>query len=429
MPNFEYAGVQAGKKITGQISASDPKVAAAELRKKKIIVTSIKKSSGKSNGKGESSLDDIPTSNSPIIISKGNIYLNFGPWAKVPPKELLQFTKKVATMIKAGLPILESIMMIRDQTVHMKMKMTAHTIVKDLNGGMNLTDAFAKHPTVFDNIYLNMISAGEASGKLDEFLIKLVELLEKGAKIRSGIKSALFYPVMLLTVATTITIFMLWKVVPVFEKMYGAMGVKLPAATLVIVNASRFIADAGNIMKILLVIIIIRVTYGFLYKNVEGFRFVMHKRFLKFPLFGDLIVKATVSRMCMIMANLTRAGVSIIDTIKISKSVTTNLVFIYALERIGKQIVTGQTLSALLKNEEHIFPPALAQLTAVGERTGNMEEMFQSIATYYEEEFDGVVAALSSIIEPLMIVLIGAIIGVLMIALYMPIFSIGQAVG
>ena len=117
-------------------------------------------------------MDDIPISNAPIIISKGNIYLNFGPWAKVPPKELLQFTKKVATMIKAGLPILESIMMIRDQTVHMKMKMTAHTVVKDLNGGMNLTDAFAKHPTIFDNIYLNMISAGEASGKLDEFLIK-----------------------------------------------------------------------------------------------------------------------------------------------------------------------------------------------------------------------------------------------------------------
>ena len=429
MASFAYTGVQAGKKISGSISASDPKAAAIELRKKKIIVTSIKKGSDKSNNDGKPSLDDIPLSNAPIIISKGNIYLNFGPWAKVPPKELLQFTKKVATMIKAGLPILESILMIRDQTVHMKMKMTAHSIVKDLNAGTNLTDAFAKHPTIFDNIYLNMISAGEASGKLDEFLVKLVELLEKNAKIRSGIKSALFYPVMLLTVATTITVFMLWKVVPVFEKMYGAMGVKLPAATLVIVNASRFIADPGNILKIIGIIIIIRVSYNFMYKNIEGFRHVMHKRFLKFPLFGDLIVKATVSRMCMIMANLTRAGVSIIDTIKISKSVTTNLVFIYALERVGKQIVTGQTLSQLLKNEEHIFPPALAQLCAVGERTGNMEEMFQSIATYYEEEFDGVVAALSSIIEPLMIVLIGAIIGVLMIALYMPIFSIGQAVG
>ena len=322
MATFQYAGVQAGKKINGVISASDPKSAAVELRKKKIIVTSIKKGNGKSEKKGPTSLDDIPISNAPIIIAKGNIYLNFGPWAKVPPKELLQFTKKVSTMIKAGLPILESIMMIRDQTVHMKMKMTAHTIIKDLNGGMNLTDAFAKHPKIFDNIYLNMISAGEASGKLDEFLIKLVELLEKNAKIKQGIKSALFYPIMLLTVATVITIFMLWKVVPVFEKMYGSMGVQLPAATLVIVNASRFIANPTNIMKIVGIIVIIRVSYNFMYKNIEGFRHVMHKRFLKFPLFGDLIVKATVSRMCMIMANLTRAGVSIIDTIKISKSVT-----------------------------------------------------------------------------------------------------------
>ena len=429
MASFAYTGVQAGKKIAGDISAADPRAATLELRKKKIIVTSIKKGNGKSNGKQAPSLDDIPVSNAPIIISKGNIYLNFGPWAKVPPKELLQFTKKVATMIKAGLPILESIRMIRDQTVHMKMKITAHRIIKDLNEGTNLTDAFAKHPTIFDNIYLNMISAGEASGKLDEFLVKLVELLEKNQKIKQGIKSALFYPVMLLTVATTITIFMLWKVVPVFEKMYASMGVKLPGATLVIVNASQFIANPVNLLKIVGTIFIIRFLYNFLYKNIEGFRHVMHKRFLKFPLFGDLIVKATVSRMCMIMANLTRAGVSIIDTIKISKSVTTNLVFIYALERIGKNIVTGQNLSDLLKLEQHIFPPALGQLTAVGEKTGNMEEMFQSIANYYEEEFDGVVAALSSIIEPLMIVLIGAIIGVLMIALYMPIFSIGNAVG
>jgi len=429
MATFSYTGIKEGKKITGEISAADSKIATLELRKKKIIATSIKIGGGKSNGKQAPSLDDIPTSNAPILFAKGNIHLNFGPWAKVPPKELLQFTKKVATMIKAGLPILESIRMIRDQTIHMKMKITAHRIIKDLNAGTNLTDAFAKHPTIFDNIYLNMLSAGEASGKLDEFLVKLVELLEKNQKIKAGIKSALFYPVMLMTVATTITIFMLWKVVPVFEKMYASMGVKLPGATLVIVDASRFIADGGNILKILGIIFMIRLTYNFLYKNIEGFRHIMHKRFLKFPLFGDLIVKATVSRMCMIMANLTRAGVSIIDTIKISKSITTNLVFIYALERIGKNIVTGQNLSDLLKAEEHIFPPALAQLTAVGEKTGNMEEMFQSIANYYEEEFDNVVAALSSIIEPLMIVIIGAIIGLLMVALYMPIFSIGNAVG
>jgi type IV pilus assembly protein PilC len=296
----------------------------------------------------------------------------------------------------------------------MKMKMIAHQIVKDLNTGTNLTDAFGKHPTVFDNIYLNMISAGEASGKLDEFLIKLVEMLEKNQKIRAGIKSALFYPIMLFTVAITITIFMLWKVVPVFEKMYAGMGVKLPAATLIIVDASRFIADGGNILRIVLTIIAIRFIFKFIYNNSEAFRHRMHKLFLKLPLF---------------MANLTRAGVSIIDTIKISKQVTTNLVFIYALNRISKQIVTGEVLSVLLAREQHAFPIALSQLTAVGEKTGNMEEMFQSIATYYEEEFDSVVGALSTIIEPLMIVLIGMIIGLLMIALYMPIFSIGQAVG
>ena len=430
MASFIYAGVQAGKKIGGEISAPDLKSASIKLRLKKIIVTSIKKDNGNTDSNKKSdALADIPISDAPIIFNKGQIYLNFGPWATVPSKELLQFTKKTATMIKAGLPILESIMMIRDQTVQIKMKMTANKIVKDLNSGVNLTEAFSKHPKVFDNIYLNMISAGEASGKLDEFLLKLVELLEKNSKIKAGIKSALFYPVMLLTVATTITIFMLWKVVPIFEKMYGAMGVKLPGATLVIVDASRFIADGGNILKIFLTIFLIRFIYKFLMKNLESFRHLMHKRFLKFPLFGDLIVKATVSRMCMIMANLTRAGVSIVDTLKISKAVTTNLVFIYALERISRQIVTGQTLSELLIKEEHIFPPQLAQLMAVGERTGNMEEMFTAIANYYEEEFDNVVAALSSIIEPLMIVLIGGIIGMLMIALYMPIFSMGNAIG
>ena len=430
MASFIYAGVQAGKKIGGEISAPDLKAASIKLRLKKIIVTSIKKGDGNTDSNKKSdALADIPISDAPIIFDKGQIYLNFGPWATVPPKELLQFTKKTATMIKAGLPILESIMMIRDQTVHIKMKMTANKIVKDLNSGVNLTEAFSKHPKVFDNIYLNMISAGEASGKLDEFLLKLVELLEKNSKIKAGIKSALFYPVMLLTVATTITIFMLWKVVPIFEKMYGAMGVKLPGATLVIVDASRFIADGGNILKIFLTIFLIRFIYKFLMKNLESFRHLMHKRFLKFPLFGDLIVKATVSRMCMIMANLTRAGVSIVDTLKIAKAVTTNLVFIYALERISRQIVTGQTLSELLIKEEHIFPPQLAQLMAVGERTGNMEEMFTAIANYYEEEFDNVVAALSSIIEPLMIVLIGGIIGMLMIALYLPIFSMGNAIG
>ena len=291
MATFAYSGVQAGKRVNGEINAADPKAAAMSLRQKKIIVTGIKKATAQKKQGQE--IADIPESNAPIIFKGGQIYLNFGPWASVPPKELLQFTKKVSTMIKAGLPILESIMMIRDQTVHMKMKMTANRIVKDLNSGMNLTDSFKKHPKIFDNIYINMISAGEASGKLDEFLIKLVELLEKNQKIKAGIKSALFYPIMLMTVATVITIFMLWKVVPVFEKMYANMGVKLPGPTLIIVNASRFIADGENLMRIAITIFVVRFIYKFMYNNIESFRHMMQRRFLKFPLFGDLIIKST----------------------------------------------------------------------------------------------------------------------------------------
>ena len=424
MAVFIYAGIQSGKKVTGEIDGADIKEVSTKLRNQKIIATSIKQSSKK-----DKTPQEMPISNAPIIFAGGNIHLNFGPWAKVPDKELLQFTKKISTMVKAGLPILDSIIMIRDQTLHVKMRSVATQICKDLNSGFSLSEAFSKHPTVFNNIYLNMLAAGEASGKLDDFLRKLVDLQEKTQKIVAGIKSALFYPIMLFTVATLITTFMLWKVVPVFEKMYGGMGLQLPGATLVILAASRFISNGNNILIIIGTVLTVRFTFKFLMNKIEPFRYFIHKRQLKLPLFGDIITKAVISRMTMIMANLQRAGVSIIDTLKIARSVTENLVFIYAINRISAKIVTGETLAKLFNDEKDVFPVQLAQLTAVGERTGNMEEMFQAISNYYEEEFDTVVKGLSTIIEPIMIVIIGAIIGALMVALYMPIFSMGQAIG
>jgi type IV pilus assembly protein PilC len=221
---------------------------------------------------------------------------------------------------------------------------------------------------------------------------------------------------------------MLWKVVPVFEKMYGSMGVKLPAATSFIISASRFISSGPNVLVMIAIFFGIRFGFKQLMKNVEPFRFAVHKFQLKIPLFGNLIQKAVISRMTMIMANLQAAGVGIVETLKIAQTVTDNLVFVYAINRISEKIVTGDSLSKLFMDEKHIFPAQLAQLTAVGENTGNMEEMFQSISNYYEEEFDTVVKGLSTIIEPLMIVIIGAIIGILMVALYMPIFSIGQTI-
>jgi type IV pilus assembly protein PilC len=423
MAIFAFEGIQTGKKISGEIDGSNIREASTKLQNQKIIVISIKQSSKK-----DKTPKEIPLSKAPIIFFEGNIHLNFGPFGKIPTKELVQFTKKISTMIKAGLPILESISMIRDQTTHAKMRSVASQICKDLNAGLSLTEAFTKHPTVFNNIYINLISAGEASGRLDDFLKKLVELQEKNQKIVAGIKSALFYPITLFTVATLITAFMLWKVVPVFEKMYGSMGVKLPAATSFIISASRFISSGPNILVMIAVFIGIRFAFKYLMKNMEPFRFAVHKFQLKIPLFGELIKKAVISRMTMIMANLQAAGVGIVETLKIAQTVTDNLVFVYAINRISEKIVTGDSLSKLFADEKHIFPAQLAQLTSVGENTGNMEEMFQSISNYYEEEFDTVVKGLSTIIEPLMIVVIGIIIGVLMVALYMPIFSMGQTI-
>jgi type IV pilus assembly protein PilC len=308
------------------------------------------------------------------------------------------------------------------------MRSVASQICKDLNAGLSLTEAFSKHPTVFNNIYINLIAAGEASGRLDDFLKKLVDLQEKNKKIVAGIKSALFYPITLLTVTTLITAFMLWKVVPVFEKMYGSMGVKLPVTTSFIISASHFISSGPNVLLIVVIFFVVRFCFKQIMKNVEPFRFAVHKFQLKIPLFGNLIQKATISRMTMIMANLQAAGVGIVETLKIAESVTDNLVFVYAINRISEKIVTGDSLSKLFADEKDVFPAELAQLTAVGENTGNMDEMFQSISNYYEEEFDTVVKGLSTIIEPIMIVVIGAIIGILMVALYMPIFNVGQVI-
>jgi type IV pilus assembly protein PilC len=423
MTVFAYAGIQNGKKINGEIIATDLKDASLKLRNQKIIVIQIKQTSKK-----DKTPQEVPLSDAPIIFVGGNIHLNFGPFGKIPNKEIIQFTKKITTMIRAGLPILDSITMIRDQTEHAKMRSIVSQICKDLNAGVNLSDAFSKYPKVFNTVYVDMIVAGEASGKLNDFLQKLVDLQEKNQKIISGIKSALFYPITLLTVAGLITFFMLWKVVPIFVNIYKSMGADLPFATRVILKASNFISSGFNILMLLIVIFGLNYIFKFSLKKYEHFRYLVHKFQLKIPIFGNILSKSIISRMTLIMANLQAAGVGIVETLNIAKSVTDNLVFVYALNRISKKIVTGDSLSKLFTDEKEVFPAQLAQLTYVGENTGNLEDMFQSISNYYEEEFDTVVKGLTTIIEPIMIVAIGAIIGLLLVALYLPIFSIGSTI-
>ena len=412
--SFEYKGIAEGKYTEGIIEALDKDEASFKLREKKVIITSMTLVKGqkikkpKKAGQGEGFL--------------GNLFIG-----KVKTADLSLFSKKISTMIKAGLPILDSFKMVAEQTENKRLKLIINQITKDLEAGTSLSKCFAKNPAVFDKIYVNMIKAGEASGKLDIFLTKLTEILERREDIRRKIKSASFYPKILFFVAGGITVFMLLKVVPIFEEMYGGMGVPLPGLTKMIISASNFVQSMAGVMSFV-ILGLAYYLFGFANKRFPKFKRIIDKLSFKLPIFGNLIAQSIFARIALIMSNLVAAGVSIIETLEIVKETNDNLIVSDAIENVKRGVFSGIDLSKLFLKEP-VFPPQFGQLIAVGEKTGNLEEMFISIANYYQEEFDNAVQTLSTAIEPIMIVLIGTLIGFLLLAMYMPIFNAGSVVG
>ena len=412
--SFEYKGIAEGKYTEGIIEALDKDEASFKLREKKVIITSMTLVKGqkikkpKKAGQGEGFL--------------GNLFIG-----KVKTADLTLFSKKISTMVKAGLPILDSFKMVEEQTENKRLKLIIHQISKDLEAGTSLSKCFAKNPAVFDKIYVNMIKAGEASGKLDIFLTKLTEILERREDIRRKIKSASFYPKILFFVAGGITVFMLLKVVPIFEEMYGGMGVPLPGLTKMIISASNFVQSMAGVMSFV-ILGLAYYLFGFANKRFPKFKRRIDKLSFKLPIFGNLISQSIYARVALIMANLVAAGVSVIKTLEIVKETNDNLIVSDAIENVKRGIFSGVDLSKLFLKEP-VFPAQFGQLIAVGEKTGNLEEMFTSIANYYQEEFDNAVETLSTAIEPIMIVIIGTLIGFLLLAMYMPIFNAGSVVG
>ena len=409
MLSFEYKGIAAGKYIEGEIDALNNAEAAHKLKEQKVIITKLTQSKKKKEVK-----------------KKEKTSFSFGTGVK--PKEILIFCKQFATMLRAGLPVLNTLNMLIEQTKAPGMKKIITSIRTDLESGNALSKCFEKHPKVFDTVVVNLIKAGEASGKLDTFLQKIVISLEKREKIKSQIKSALFYPGVLLSVAIIVTIFMLIKVVPVFAKMYEGMGVPVPGSTAAIMAASDFLRSATGGGLTLVIIILFIVSLRYLIKTQYKVRKAWHQLVLKLPVFGNLILKSILAKVSLVMGNLSQAGVDLLESIDIAKSVTTNTVVIEALENIKKGVFSGETLTKLF-NKEKIFPTTFSQLISVGEQTGSLDEMFGSVASYYEEEFDTAVANLASLIEPIMIVFMGITIGGLMLAMYAPIFNVGAIIG
>jgi|TARA_A100001388_G_scaffold182161_1_gene136480 type IV pilus assembly protein PilC len=411
MEAFTYKGIADGKYVTGDIEAINQEEASHKLKEQKIIITNLIRTKKK---KGEAKTK-----------AKGAGF-SFGK-KKVKVEDVLIFSKQFATMVKAGLPILEVLGMLRDQLESPAIKEVIEDIRKSLEGGVTLSKCFEKYPQYFDNVYCNLIKAGEASGKLDVFLLKIVDSLEKKEKIKKKIKSALMYPSIMFSVAITVSAFMLIKVVPVFAKMYEGMGLALPKPTAVIMSMSDFLRGTGGLVMLISIISFV-VVFKYLTTKNAAFQYRWHKQILKLPVFGEMILKSLLARISLILGNLSAAGVNLLESIEIAKSVSNNVVVTEALENVKKGVFSGDTLTKLFLKEP-LFPPTFSQLISVGEQTGQLDEMFGSVATYYEEEFDTTVDNMSSLIEPIMIVFMGVMIGGLMIAMYSPIFNVGALIG
>jgi len=409
MLNFEYKGISYGKYVEGEIEALNNAEAAHKLKEQKVIITKLKETKKKKP-----------------VVKKDKKSFSFGTGIKA--QEILIFCKQFATMLRAGLPVLNTLEMLDGQTKRPGMKNVIQTIKKDLESGNALSKCFEKHPKVFDTVVVNLIKAGEASGKLDTFLQKIVVSLEKREKIKSQIKSALFYPGVLFSVAILVTVFMLMNVVPTFVNMYEGMGMgdDLPTPTAVIMSMSEFIRSSGGFFLLIFLILFV-VGFKFLINKNYNIKKTWHQALLKMPVFGNLINKSILAKVSLVLGNLNQAGVDLIESIDIAKSVTDNVVVIESLENIKKGVFSGETLTDLF-HKEKIFPPTFSQLISVGEQTGSLDEMFGSVAIYYEEEFDVAVGNLSSLIEPIMIVFMGITIGGLMLAMYAPIFNVGAII-
>ena len=407
---FSWEGYQGTTEKSGMVEAETAEQASDKLARDGIIVTNIEE----------------VEKNNPQEEGAENANQKYNP-SKITNKDKVIFTKKMATMIKSGLPIMKVLQMLSEQAENKNMRILARQIKRDVEGVSTLSVAFEQHPKVFDQVYINLLRAGESSGKLTTFLDRLVVNLEKIEKIRRKVKSALMYPIILLSVAIIVILIMLIKVVPVFQQMFSSMGHSLPGPTQLIVDISEFIRDPSKGGMLLLGIVAIFVVVKQAKKKSQSFRERFDRLVLKIPLIGDVIIKSTLSKIAMVSANLSSAGVSVIESLNIISKTVNNIIFLEAFEDIKQGVAKGQNVSKLY-SEHEVFPPTFYQMISVGEETGRLDEMLESVALYYEEEFDLVVDRLSELLEPIMIVFMGVTVGFIIIAMYMPIFEIGKVV-
>ncbi len=343
---------------------------------------------------------------------------------KVKEKDLVVFTRQFGTMIDAGLPLVQCLDILASQQPSKALKKTLYDVKSSVEGGATLHDALKRHPNVFDELYVNLVAAGELGGILDTILSRLSTYIEKAMKLKGEVKSAMVYPSVIITVAIGVVIVLMVYVIPTFQKMFEGIGGELPGPTQMVVNLSAFLRK-----YLLLIIAVIGGTIFAIssFRRTQRGRLIFDALLLKIPVIGDLIKKVAVARFSRTLSTLISSGVPILDGLDICAKTAGNKIIENAIREARTSISAGKTISEPLKQMK-VFPSMVVQMISVGESTGALDAMLGKIADFYEEEVDAAVAALTSLMEPMLMVFIGVVVGGILIAMYLPIFSIAATI-
>lgn len=400
MPEFVWKGTGPDRKPQeGKMIAENKEAVIANLRRQRIIVTAVKE-------KGKE-----------IALPK------FGGGVKA--KSLAVFTRQFSVMIDAGLPLVQCLEILGSQEDNKSFaKMILHTR-QDVESGSALADAMGKHPKAWDDLYCNMVRAGETGGILDTILHRLATYIEKNVKLKQQVKSAMIYPVAVILIAAGVVTIILWKVIPTFAALYSGLGADLPLPTRLTIKASRFLGRWGWLCILLMIGIVVGLRQY--HKTYKGAR-VLDGFILKLPIMGLLMRKIAVARFCRTLSTLTASGVPIIEGLEITAKTSGNTVIEDTIMNVRHRVEEGKTISEPLK-ESNVFPPMVVQMISVGEQTGALDTMLEKIADFYEEEVDVAVAGLMKLLEPVMITVLGVVIGGIVISMYLPLFQLISKIG
>lgn len=398
---FAWEGTdRAGRKTKGEITSKKVVVARNDLRKQGITPTKVSKKGG-----GISAL------------------LSFG--AKVSPGDIALFTRQLATMMKAGVPLVQSVDIVADGVDNPAMKELIYKIRDDVSGGNSFASAIRGQPDHFDDLFCNLVDAGEQSGSLETMLQRLAEYKEKTEALKGKIKAAMNYPFAVLVVASVVSGLLLVKVVPQFEEIFAGFGAELPEFTQMVVNMSNFMQDWWFFICAGIAAVIY--SYKAAHKRSKPLRDGQERFMLKLPVIGDILDKSCIARFARTLSTTFAAGVPLVDALESVSGAAGNIVYYNAIKKVKDDVSSGIQLNYSMKQAE-VFPNMLIQMVSIGEESGALDSMLDKAATYYEEMVDNSVDGLTSLMEPIIMSFLGVVVGGLIIAMYLPIFSMGDAI-